>query len=93
MNNRVDPPATTGKGVLKGRFGRSIAFAVILLAVLSWIAVGAFLLLFEPTLGQRVGAVTAAALGTEGALWTCAAVFGVSLFQKLKSLFGRQNRG
>lgn len=93
MNHPADPPATASKGVLKGRFGRTIAFSVIALAVLSWIAVGAFLWLFEPTLGQRVGAVTAAALVTEGALWTCAAVFGISLFQKLKSLFRRSEKG
>lgn len=95
MDNSVDPssppiaPAKTG--VLKGRFGRVIAFSVVALAVLSWVAVGAFLVLFEPSLGQRVGAVTAAALVTEGAFWTCAAVFGISLFQKLKGLFGRRN--
>ena len=92
MENPLNPPppaAPAKKGILHGRFGRTIAFSVIALAVLSWIAVGAFLLLFEPTLGQRVGAVTAAAVVTEGAFWTCTAVFGISLFQKIKSLFGR----
>jgi len=96
MDDPVDPSPTASlakTGVLKGRFGRVIAFSVIALALLSWVAVGAFLLLFEPTLGQRVGAITAAALVTEGALWICAAVFGISLFQKIKGLFGRRNGG
>ncbi|WP_447761528.1 hypothetical protein [Sphingopyxis panaciterrae] len=94
MDNPVDPPSPpAGRGVLKGRFGRLIALSVIGLAALSWVAVGLFLLLFEPTLGQRVGAITAAALVTEGALWTCAAVFGISLFQKLKGLFRRNGDG
>lgn len=96
MDNPVEPSspiAPPKKSVLKGRFGRVIAFSALALMVLSWIAVGAFLVLFEPTLGQRVGAVTAAALVTEGAFWTCAAVFGVSVFQKLKGLFRRDGNG
>lgn len=92
QENAPPPAGPARKGILQGRFGRTIAFSVIALAVLSWIAVGAFLLLFEPTLGQRVGAVTAAAVVTEGAFWTCTAVFGISLFQKIKSLFGRGGR-
>ncbi|ALJ14768.1 hypothetical protein [Sphingopyxis macrogoltabida] len=94
MNDPVNPPPAgpAKTGVLHGRFGRTIAFSVIGLAVLSWIAVGAFLLLFEPTLGQRVGAVTAAAVVTEGAFWTCTAVFGISVFQKIKNMLGGRGR-
>lgn len=79
------------KRVLQGRFGRMIMFTMIGLMVLSWIATGVIFAVFELTMVQRMVVTTVAAVVTEATFWICAAVLGVSLFQKIKQWFRRKD--